>query len=472
MNENKKDINGVGTEEEKAEDVKDTEAVNEADEIKEDTQTASLEDTEADETPKDSADTESTQKQESPTEYTVARREYSPVSGESEYARWSYIEQSARDKKAQKKSNGRGALVFTAVMSAAFSAAIVALILALVFGNALYRPEKVVYEEKIIYVREDGKTSGSLSIPEISEKLDPSIVFIDVETQNGGGTATGIVLTADGYIITNAHVIEDAVKITAIFNDKTEYEATLCGADEVADLAVIKVTPSSPLIPAEIGSSEDLLVGESVVAIGCPAGYTATTTEGIVSAVNREIEIFDSDGRIEKTMTLLQTNANINPGNSGGALLDMDGKVIGITTLKLVESGAGINYDGLGFAIPITPAMDIIEVLKTGGESYGGSVASKTPSLGVTGTIVKKGVLNPSTNEKSPADGFYVSEVAAGSSADGIIKAGDIIVLFDGKPIDDIEVVRDILKQKKAGDKVTAVVYRDGSETTLTITLK
>ena len=405
-------------------------------------------------------------------EYVLERREYSPVSLEDEYARWSYVDQTAHDKKAAKKSSARGAVVFAAVSSAVFSAAIVALIFALVFGSSLYKPEKIIYEEKIIYVREDGKTGGSLSIPEISEKLDPSIVFIQVKTETGGGTATGIVMSADGYIITNAHVVEGAIKITAIFNDKTECEAVLCGADYVSDLAVIKVTSATPLVPAEFGSSDDLLVGESVVAIGCPAGYSATTTEGIVSALDREIEIFDSDGRVEKTMVLIQTNANINPGNSGGALLDMDGKVIGITTLKLVKSESGVNYDGMGFAIPITPALDIIEVLKNGGESYGGAVANKTPSLGVTGTIVVKGGDNPYTGTKAEESGFYVTEVAAGSSADGSILAGDTIVTFEGKTVNDIEVVREILKQKKAGEKAVMTVYRNGSIITLTVTLK
>lgn len=405
-------------------------------------------------------------------EYIVSTPTYAPISGEGEYARWSYKQQAVRDRKAIRKSGIKSALVFTAVMSAAFSAAIVALVLSLIFGSALYKTEKVVYRDKVIYVREDGKTSGSLSIPEITDKLDPSIVFIDVKTEKGGGTATGIVMSADGYVLTNAHVVEDATNIKIILNDKTEYEATLCGADYVADLAVIKATPSTPLTPAQFGSSEDLLVGESVVAIGCPAGYTATTTEGIISAVNREIEMFDDDGRLEKTMTLLQTNANINPGNSGGALIDMDGKVIGVTTLKLVKSEAGINYDGLGFAIPITPALEIAEVLKAGGESYGGNVASKVPTLGVTGTIVTKGELNSATNEKSPESGFYVTEIVEKSSADGVISVGDIIISVEDKAVNDVTVIKNILKEKKAGDVISAKVYRNGKTETVSITLK
>lgn len=400
-------------------------------------------------------------------EYKIARREYTPTSGNDEYARWSYTEQSVKDRKSNRSGGAKNALIFTAVMSAAFTAAIIALSLSLVFGSVLYKPEKIVYKDRVVYVRDDGTTSGSLSLPEIYQKLDPSIVFINV----GTGTGTGIIMSEDGYVLTNAHVVKDATAISITLNDNTTYTATLCGLDEIADVAVIKVEPKSPLTPAEFGSSDEVLVGESVVAIGCPAGYSGTMTNGIISAVDREIEITDSDGRVEKTMTLIQTNTNINPGNSGGALIDMDGKVIGITTLKLVESGSGISYEGLGFAIPITPALKIAETLKTGGESYGGDVASKVPTLGVTGTFVTQGQQN-GAGSTFPVSGFLISAVETGSSADGIIKLGDILLTADNKQITDINVVKEILKTKKAGDTMNFTVYRDNSTVSLTVTLK
>lgn len=400
-------------------------------------------------------------------EYKIGRREYIPVSGNDEYSRWSYTEQASKDRKSTKKGGAKNALIFTAVMSSAFTIAILALILSLVLGGVLYKPEKIIYKDRVVYVREDGTTSGSLSVPEIYQKLDPSIVFINV----GSGTGTGIIMSEDGYVLTNAHVVKDAQSITITLNDNTTYTAALCGIDEIADVAVIKVDPRSPLTPAEFGSSDEVIVGESVVAIGCPAGYSGTITNGIISAVDREIEITDSDGRVEKTMTLIQTNTNINPGNSGGALIDMDGKVIGITTLKLVESGSGISYEGLGFAIPITPALKIAEILKTGGESYGGDVATKIPTLGVTGTFVTQGQQN-GAGGAFPATGFLISAVAEGSSADGVIKIGDILLSADNKMVIDINVVKDILKTKKAGDTMTFVVYRDDTRVTLTVTLK
>ncbi len=397
---------------------------------------------------------------------------YTPVSEVREYSRWSYSAQNEHDRKIAKKSSGRGALVFSIIMSAAFAVAITLLIVSLVFGESLYNVNNIVYRDRVVYVREDGTVGGRLSVPEIYQQTIDSIVTVEVKTATGSGSGSGIVMTADGYVITNNHVIDGATRITVVMFDGTEYGATLCGCDPVSDLAVVKVTPKGELKPAKFGSSDDLVVGENVVAIGSPAGYAGTTTVGIVSATNRVVKIYDDEGKLEKAMTLIQTNANINPGNSGGPLFNMDGEVIGINTLKLAQSESGIVYDGIGFAIPMSTAMPIIEQLKEGKGVTGGNVASKTPSLGVKGYILEKGDTNPVTNKPAEYDGFYVSEVVAGSSAEGTISVGDTIYSVDGRKVTAIEVVQDVLMKKTVGDTITLEYYRNGEKMAAVITLK
>ncbi|MBR2021257.1 MAG: trypsin-like peptidase domain-containing protein, partial [Clostridia bacterium] len=191
-----------------------------------------------------------------------------------------------------------------------------------------------------------------LSIPEIAAKCSPSSVGIvsEIETTSPFGgffsfgpstsiaeaSGSGFIYSADGYIVTNHHVIEGAKKVTVILYDNKEFEAEVVGSDSLSDIAVLKITPdeNTKLIPMEIGNSDELVVGEGVVAIGCPAGveFIGTVTDGIVSAINRNVELTDSYGSVQKTMTLIQTNATINHGNSGGPLLNEKGVVVGINT--------------------------------------------------------------------------------------------------------------------------------------------
>lgn len=384
-----------------------------------------------------------------------------------DYARWNYERQNDFDKKQRKSGSGGSVRTFAIVMTAVFATAIITLIVAMLLGSALYRDDKVVREEIIIgdrtvYVHEDGSVGGKLTIPEVYEKMKPSTVEISVTASNGSGTGTGIIMSEDGYVITNAHVVEGAKKITVTFFDKKTYEADLIGLDELADVALVKIKDTSVKFkPAEFGSSSNLLVGEAVVAIGCPAGYFLTATNGIVSALPTTIEIYEEDGYTEKEMYLLQTSAPLNPGNSGGPLCNLDGQVIGINTLKMIQSADGTPYEGLGFSIPIDEALEIINDIKAGKQTAGGDISKKTMKLGITGSICVKGE-SDGMGGKYGESGVYVADVSKGSNADGNLKIGDIIVSFEGNTISEFDPFSNHIKEMKDGEKLTLSVYRDG----------
>ena len=385
----------------------------------------------------------------------------------SDYEKWSYERQNNHDKN-QRRNNSKGSVkTFVIVMTSVFATAIITLIIAMLLGSALYRDDKVVREEIIIgdrtvYVHEDGSVGGKLTIPEVYEKMKVSTVEISVTASDGSGTGTGIIMSEDGYVITNAHVVEGAKKITVTFFDKKTYEADLIGLDELADVALVKIKDTSvKFTPAEFGSSSNLLVGEAVVAIGCPAGYFLTATNGIVSALPTTIEIYEEDGYTEKEMYLLQTSAPLNPGNSGGPLCNLDGQVIGINTLKMVQSGDGTPYEGLGFSIPIDEALEIINDIKAGKQTSGGDISKKTMKLGITGSICVKGE-SDGMGGKFGESGVYVADVSKGSNADGNLKIGDIIVSFEGNAISEFDPFSNHIKEMKDGEKLTLSVYRDG----------
>ena len=214
---------------------------------------------------------------------------------------------------------------------------------------------------------------NELTVPQIIAKARPSVVAISTVSGWSTGTGSGVIMTEDGTIMTNAHVVSGAQSITVRVMDGTEYEATLLGMDEKTDLAVIKIDATG-LTPAEFGDSSSIVQGEIAVAIGNPLGlaFEGSVTQGIISAVSREIEV---DGR---TMTYIQTDAAINPGNSGGALVNGSGQVIGINSVK----GSSSDVEGLGFAIPISVALPIAEQLTTYGYVTG------RPSIGIGGEDV------------------------------------------------------------------------------------
>lgn len=300
-------------------------------------------------------------------------------------------------------------------------------------------------------------STDALTIPSIYNKVKDSVVSISVQAKSQGGVAsgygTGIVLSEDGFISTNAHVVDEVDSIKVILTDGTEYEAQLIGIDTKTDLAVLKIEATG-LKPAEFGDSDSLAVGETVVAIGNPYGIelAGTVTSGIVSAVNRQI-VIDS-----YYMTLIQTDASINPGNSGGPLVNSYGQVIGITSSKIVKSG----YEGIGFAIPMSGATSIIQDLI----QYG--YIKDRPYIGVMGYDVTE---SDALMYDVP-QGVRVQSVEEGSDAKKQgVKANDIIVAVDGVEVKSMAELDAEKNKKKPGDKLTLTVYRNGKEKDITITL-
>ena len=291
----------------------------------------------------------------------------------------------------------------------------------------------------------------------VYEKNIPSVVSITCTLPRGGSTGTGVVLSRDGYIVTNAHVVENAIQITVLLTDNRSFDAVLVGADEVSDLAVLHID-AEDLVPAQFGDSSTLQVGEAVVAIGDPLGieFRGTMTDGIISAINRDMTL---EGR---TMTLIQTNAALNSGNSGGPLINRHGMVIGINTMKISAFVDKAGVEGLGFAIPSATVRDIVSQIIENG------YVSGRPTLGVTcetlSTFYRYYYGLP--------EGMYVTEVTPGGPAAKLgIAPGDIIIQLDGVHTTSMESLNTALYAHEAGDKVEIIIYRGGKKYSSTITL-
>lgn len=298
----------------------------------------------------------------------------------------------------------------------------------------------------------------ALSLQDIYSTVIDSVVSISSMTSSGTSSGTGIIMSPDGYVITNHHVITGALVISVLTNDNQEYEAALVGSDEMSDLAVLKIDARG-LQAAEFGDSSKLRVGDSVVAIGDPLGVQlrGTMTNGIISAINRDLTVGD------RTMTLIQTNAALNNGNSGGPLINCYGQVIGINTVKMSSYyTATASVEGLGFAIPISVAKPIIDELIENGYVAG------CPAIGISGDSL------PSyyrTYYRLP-DGVYVTSVNEGSDAKAKgIREGDIVTAINGEKICSIDELNTVKNQYAAGDEVTLTIYRSGTYYEVTVTL-
>ena len=299
---------------------------------------------------------------------------------------------------------------------------------------------------------------GALCLQDIYSSVIDSVVSISSMTSSGTASGTGIIMSPDGYVITNHHVITGALVISVLTNDNQEFEAALVGSDEMSDLAVLKIDARG-LKAAEFGDSSKLRVGDSVVAIGDPLGVQlrGTMTNGIISAINRDLTVGD------RTMTLIQTNAALNNGNSGGPLINCYGQVIGINTVKMSSYyTATASVEGLGFAIPISVAKPIIDELIENGYVAG------RPAIGISGDSL------PSyyrTYYRLP-EGVYVTSVNEGSDAKAKgIREGDIVTAINGERISSIDELNTVKNQYAAGDEVTLTVYRSGTYYEVTVTL-
>lgn len=413
----------------------------------------------------------------------------------------SNAETESKGKKKKNKSSGTGFKVFVAIMLTVFTVSSLLLAamvtLDIVTDNdfsfsivnkeadlpAETAPEKQEFDYNAVtldnpnYVAFDFKEHEGqvLSIPEVAAKCSPSSVGIVSEietsytypfyfsptTRVAEASGSGFIYSSDGYIITNHHVIEDAKRIRVILHDNKEFEAELIGSDALSDIAVLKIAvdESTKLIPMEIGNSDELVVGEAVVAIGCPAGieFIGTVTDGIVSSINRNIEITDDYGNVQKTMTLIQTNATINHGNSGGPLINTKGQVIGINTLKL-----SADYEGVGFSIPMNGAVPVIKQLIEHGKvverteedfAYGKGV------IGITGSAISE---DEAEYYNIPQGVLVVNINREGSAAKAGLRRGDIITHYNGKEVKTVDDINAEKGSARAGTPVTVTIYRDG----------
>lgn len=336
--------------------------------------------------------------------------------------------------------------------------------------------------------------TDAMSVPDIVETLMPSVVGVSStfeytqqsssfgdfgwgfggfggnsqpQTQQMVGTGTGIVMTEDGYIVTNAHVVYDeseyacgqAVEVSVLFSDETELEAKIIAFDTETDIAVLKVDETG-LTPAEFGDSDELRVGELVIAIGNPLGFDlfGSVTSGIVSALDRQISIND------KNMNLIQTDAAINSGNSGGPLVNSCGQVIGINSAKMSSSYASsASIEGLGFAIPITEAKTIINDLI----NY--KYVKGRPQIGI-GTV---DITEAYSSYLNLPMGVYVRSVEEGSAAEWAgIEVGDVIIGIQDEAITSADELNEIKNQYKAGDEITLKIYRNGEDIEINLILQ
>ena len=337
--------------------------------------------------------------------------------------------------------------------------------------------EKVVDEDEsdalVIYrtVKEDDEEAPAvpgkeMSVKDVCAKVAASVVEIETEFKNSygfyqyvsAGAGSGVIISKDGYLITNNHVIFNsntnavADNVTVRLNNGTEYKAKIIGRDADADIALLKVD-AKDLAPAVVGDSSKIAVGETVIAVGNPLGELGgTVTCGIISATNREISVENN------RMNLIQIDAAVNPGNSGGGMFNMKGELVGI-----VNSGVtGSDVDGLGFGIPINDATAVIEELKTHGYVTGKTYLGISP-MDVTDIFTAYRYFN------SQQTGVYIAQVQEGYN-DKVLKYGDRIVAIDGDEVTSSEDIREALKSHKVGDTMTFSISREGRFMDVTVT--
>lgn len=301
-------------------------------------------------------------------------------------------------------------------------------------------------------------TSEVLSVADIAEMASVSVVEITTETVQTGsrfgqyvseGAGSGVIITTDGYIVTNNHVIDGATNISVRLKNGISYDATLVGKDSQTDLAVLKIDVNE-LTPAVLGNSSTLAVGDLAVAIGNPLGELGgTVTDGIISALDREITI---DG---ENMTLLQTSAAINPGNSGGGLFNEAGELIGIVNAK----SSGSDVEGLGFAIPIDAAKPVItQLMENGYVSGRPSIGVTTVDISNTATAMRYGVTKT---------GVYVYKAASGSE----LQPGDLIVSIDGTAVSSSAEIKTTIAEYGIGKAVSITILRSNAQQTVSVTV-
>jgi S1-C subfamily serine protease len=318
------------------------------------------------------------------------------------------------------------------------------------------------------------------------ERVSMAVVAISVQRSGRGfgtsGSGSGFVIDKQGHIVTNNHVVEGATRITVLFADGTRARAQVVGTDGYSDLALLKVDrPAERLVTVELGDSDEVKVGQRVVAIGNPFGLAGTMTLGIVSARGRVLpESSSSGGATFSNPDIIQTDAAINPGNSGGPLLDTRGRVIGVNTAIRTDSQTGFGQpvnSGIGFAVPSNTVKRVVEALLTEGRV-------RYPYLGIQGAFslaelseefdvpLERGVVVAGVVEGGPAARAGLRGATVSNRTGAITRLGDVIVAFDGQPMRSYEeLIALLVKKYKPGDRVTLTVWRDGRLVDLRVTL-
>jgi putative serine protease PepD len=311
-------------------------------------------------------------------------------------------------------------------------------------------------------------SAATCTVTTVADDVLPSVVTISASGAAGAGTGSGEVIKSDGYILTNNHVISPAAnggKVEVTFASGTTVPATIVGRDILTDLAVLKVTPPFDLKVIAMGSSDSVVVGQPVVALGAPLGLSGTVTSGIVSALNRTVEVPAENDSSALLVSAVQTDAAINPGNSGGALVNCSGDLIGVPTAgATVPSSTGESSGGsigLGFAIPVDLAKTISnELISTGRVTHAFFGLQTVP------------IPQATAKEAGISEGLFVAGVVAnGPAAKAGLRQGDVITKLDGNPATTNVQLQELTLTKSPGDKVTIDYVRDGKAGTATVTL-
>lgn len=394
--------------------------------------------------------------------------------------RWTYAEQVAHDKTLAATKKRKGVGIYALVMTGVFLVSFSLLIAVLCLGGGS-RSNAQILRPGIATPLDEEAVEGV-------EQAKRSVVVIETKSPTQSGAGSGIILTEDGYIATNHHVIDGATSVRVTFYDGTVMMAEIVGSSEMDDLGVIKVNAKN-LPAATFADSDQCYVGQTVYAIGTPVstelGWSAT--KGIISYMDREIKMYADDGTLHKKLRLIQTDANINPGNSGGPLINTNGEVIGVVSMRLAD-----GYVGIGFAIPSDGAVEILEAIMQYGnaDSINSSLSHKRPMLGITCAdvvcgnyyqVTAQGVrqisadtvgqYDPSQVFCADVSGVYVINFMDGMHAAEVMQTGDIITAVGSRLIADSDQLMDIINEYYAGDTVTLTVFRNGASVKVEIVL-
>lgn len=374
--------------------------------------------------------------------------------------------------------------------AAILSAISVVLLLAVLFGVMFgILPTSQANDPSYIQISGGNTQSSFTDDSEMIADFINSVVVVSVERSTGNGTGTGIIVTQNGYIVTNYHVVEAATSIYVKLYGSAQYvKATLINYRAHDDIAVLKIDKTGLRPATFVADSNTCKVGQRVYAIGAPEGtdYSWSVTQGIISSVNRDLKIYDNSGTLEKKMRMIQTDASVNPGNSGGPIINAAGEVVGIVTMKLQDSA------GMGFALPSDGVLPIIQAIIDKGSSEGveSTIVSGRPLIGITCVSVQKdtwyrnteegievvtegyALSHPKSTFYAEEDGVYVKFTSEGMDAHGKLLAGDIITKIDGTRVYTQYQLMAVLNEHRGGDTVTITYYRNGKYNDVKVSLK